>query len=287
MAASAEASGRQERLAELHAREDALDTLLAGQIPEIQVNRQLRSANCQTVAAALPPGSVLVEFVRSERFVFEAVPARGQAKWQPARYLAFVLPAGAPDNVTVRDLGDAEVIDRAIAAFAHAVAGGRSSRQSTSADEPHAPEDDHGRGAIRDAARELASESTEPDTARVWSAATVLRRLAFDPLVPVLNGRTRLVLAPDGDLSRVPFQALPTDDGRYVLDTYLVSYLSVGRDALRLQAVTTPATTPAVVAADPDFDLGCTGGGPGKPFRHLSGTAQKASWSLDDWAANR
>jgi len=47
-----------------------------------------------------------------------------------------------------------------------------------------------------------------------------------------MTGYTRLFLAPDGDLARLPFEVLPTDDGRYLIDNYQISYLSVSRDVL-------------------------------------------------------
>jgi hypothetical protein len=60
-----------------------------------------------------------------------------------------------------------------------------------------------------------------------------LRAAIFDPLLPAIGNRKQLLLAPDGDLTRLPFEALPTDDGRRLIDDYQISYLGVGRDALR------------------------------------------------------
>jgi CHAT domain-containing protein len=51
------------------------------------------------------------------------------------------------------------------------------------------------------------------------------------------------------------FEALPTDDGRRLIDDYQISYLGVGRDALRFGAASSGQPTAALVAADPDFDL--------------------------------
>ena len=81
-----------------------------------------------------------------------------------------------------------------------------------------------------------------------------LRTALFDPLLGALSGRRRLLLAPDGDISRLPFEVLPNDDGRRLIDDYCISYLGCGRDVLRFQAQAGKAGEP-VVAADPDFDL--------------------------------
>ena len=82
-----------------------------------------------------------------------------------------------------------------------------------------------------------------------------LRAALFDRLAPALGNRTRLLIAPDGDLTRLPFEVLPTADGRRLIDDYQISYLSCGRDVLRFGAVATGQPGEPLVVADPDFDL--------------------------------
>jgi hypothetical protein len=67
--------------------------------------------NSETVAAALPPDSALVEYARFTTFEFEPHPS-GEPRQMPARYVAFVLRAGAPVEVALVDLGEAEQTDR-------------------------------------------------------------------------------------------------------------------------------------------------------------------------------
>ncbi len=86
-------------------------------------------------------------------------------------------------------------------------------------------------------------------------AGSDLRAALFDRLAPALGSRTRLLIAPDGDLSRLPFEVLPTADGRRLIDDYQISYLSCGRDVLRFGAVATGQPGGPLVVADPDFDL--------------------------------
>jgi len=85
-----------------------------------------------------------------------------------------------------------------------------------------------------------------------------LRAALFDPLTSALRGRKRLFLAPDGDLTRLPFEVLPLGDGRRLIDKdlYIISYLSTGRDVLRFGQKSSGEPTAPVIAADPDFDLG-------------------------------
>ena len=70
---------------------------------------------------------------------FHAIPAHGEPKWDPARYVAFVLPAGDPDYVQMIDLGEAEPIDQMIATYrAYLMGEAETNRQAVAAAEPGA-----------------------------------------------------------------------------------------------------------------------------------------------------
>lgn len=207
------------QLAEWIVQRERLEADLARQIPEMNLEERLQTADRKAVAGALPKNTTLVEFVRFNVYDFQAVPAKGEQQWKAARYLAFVLPAGEPDQVQMLDLGEAVIIDRHIAQF---------------------------RAAI----------TTASDADR---AGSELRQLIFDPLLPTLNGRQQLLLSPDGDLTRLPFEVLPTDDGQRLIDTYHLSYVATGRDVLRFGVRSTGQAAAPLIAADPDFDL--SGGG--------------------------
>jgi CHAT domain-containing protein len=86
-----------------------------------------------------------------------------------------------------------------------------------------------------------------------------VRRLAreVDSLVmqPVrrLLGRTRRVLiSPDGALNLIPFAALVDEQNQYLVRRYSFTYLSSGRDILRLRTKVEGKTSKMVIA-DPDF----------------------------------
>jgi CHAT domain-containing protein/tetratricopeptide (TPR) repeat protein len=231
----------QERLNQWQDQQERVEADLARQIPEMNLEQKLRAADGRTIARALPAGAALVEFVRFLPFDFKAVSARGEQHWQPPRYLAFVLPAGDADRVRLIDLGDAELIDRLLADFRAGVTG---------------------EAEVRD----LAKVSRPPAADAGASPGESLRATVFDPLADALGACRRLFLAPDGDLTRLPFEALPLADGRHLLDTYRISYVSVGRDLLRFSARSNRLPAKSLVASDPDFDLGV------KP--DLAGTAR-------------
>ena len=71
----------------------------------------------------------------------------------------------------------------------------------------------------------------------VMDVGPKLREALFDPLKKVLGDRKRLILAPDGDIYRLPFGVLPADKERYIIDDYHISYVGAGRDILRFGAV--------------------------------------------------
>jgi hypothetical protein len=137
-----------------------------------------------------------------------SLPTRGESMWKPARYMAFIMPGGEPDNVQMIDLGEAEPIDMMITAFRRSIIGKE-------------------------------SRNLLPIDKGSWEGADqgfALRAAIFDPLVGALKGRKRLFLAPDGDLTRLPFEALPVNkDGQCLIDEYFISYLSTGRDVLRFE----------------------------------------------------
>jgi CHAT domain-containing protein/Tfp pilus assembly protein PilF len=237
-AAGEEPAAHQRQLAAWHAQRERQEQELARQVPEMNLEQQLRAAGRRTVALALPEGAALVEFVRFNVWDFHAVPARGERQWQPARYLAVVLPAGEPDHVQMLDLGEAEAIDQLVAAFRAAITRDPGERR-----------------------RDQVPYTEEPEEAAATAASfppdrgAALRQAVFDALLPHLGGRTRLLLCPDGDLTRLPFEVLPDGRGGRLIDTYQISYLSSGRDVLRFGARATGHPSPPLVAADPDFDL--------------------------------
>ncbi len=89
---------------------------------------------------------------------------------------------------------------------------------------------------------------------------SALRSVVFDRLIPALDGCQRLVLAPDSELHRVPFNLLPTEDGGYLIDRYTISQVYTGRDLLR--------TVPAEGEAGAAVVIGAADFGPVTPQRH-------------------
>jgi hypothetical protein len=212
-------------LAEWTVEQEEREIDLARAVPELKVEARLRAVDSAAVAAALPAGSALIEFVEYE-------PGESDDDLREPRLLAFVLTAGPDPTVRLVDIGAEEPIRRDFEAF----------RATITGSEP-----------LRDFGRVKAPRTTDAD------AGPRLRSALFDPLLDVIGQRERMFLSPDGVLNRLPFEILPLDDGRRLIDAFTISYLSAGRDAIRFNAGA-GMSSGSVVVADPDFDLAATTG---------------------------
>lgn len=83
------------------------------------------------------------------------------------------------------------------------------------------------------------------------AAAQKLHRMVLAPLLPALEGRTNLLVSPDGALNLLPLWALH-DGKQFVLDTHRITYLTSGRDLLRPLAAAPPSPS-ITVLANPAF----------------------------------
>ncbi|HEV3005599.1 MAG TPA: CHAT domain-containing protein, partial [Pirellulales bacterium] len=223
-----EAAHRQ-RMAELAAEEQELSrqvNLAAGR-PALDDPWVETSA----VRSALSRDSVLVDLVRFEPYLFTAGP--GQPHWEPARYVAWLVPSAGQGRVRIVDLGEAKAIDQATAAARRAI-------------ETSAAELKHGAG------REEAAEQ------KALAALTALAQRVLHPLLPALAGARELVISPDSQLWLVPWAALPLGDAEYAIERFSLRYVTSGRDLVLSQlaeALETPKSTRPQIFADPDYDL--------------------------------
>jgi CHAT domain-containing protein len=99
-------------------------------------------------------------------------------------------------------------------------------------------------GRFRNALRDPRSDVRAP--------ARALDERVLQPLRTSLDGVTRLLISPDGDLNLVPFEALVDRQGQYLIERYATSYLTSGRDLLRMQ-LSRAVPGRSVIVADPSF----------------------------------
>jgi len=128
------------------------------------------------------------------------------------RYVVYVLPNRGQPGWV--DLGEATSIDSAIDAL---------------------------RAALRDPARN-----------DVRSLARALDQRVMQPVRKLLGLTRNVLLSPDGALNLVPFGALVDEQNRYLVRQFSFTYLTTGRDLLRLNTRTASKQS-ALIVADPDF----------------------------------
>jgi CHAT domain-containing protein/Tfp pilus assembly protein PilF len=145
-------------------------------------------------------------------------PQEPQAKRSgPPRYLAYLLSAQGQPRWV--DLGEAAVIDRVVDAW---------------------------RKALRD-----------PNRMDVKKLARAVDDKVMRPLRPLLGETRRLLIAPDSLLNLIPFAALVDERNRYLIERYTISYLTSGRDLLRLP-ISRPSENAPMVVANPAFGRAST-----------------------------
>ncbi len=204
-----------EETAALRQRKERLEAELSARASRFARAKKRDGATAATLAAALPAGSVLLEFCRHEVSDFTAV----RRKTGTFRYLAYLLPAGRPEGLALVDLGDAGAIDRAVASL---------------------------RAAIRNPGAEGGRQAAQ--------AARALHDLVFAPLRGPLGQARSLFISPDGNLNLVPFEVLLDPDGRYLIEDFTCNYLSAGRDLLDFAPAGERPAGEAVLFGDPDFN---------------------------------
>src|SRR5262249_5470518 len=90
---------------------------------------------------------------------------------------------------------------------------------------------------IDEAVEKFRKAVSDPDNDRAGELGKALYDLTLGKLVPALGGATSILMAPDGTLNVVPFSALSDDKG-FLIKEYTFTYLTSGRDLLRLNVKT-------------------------------------------------
>jgi CHAT domain-containing protein/Tfp pilus assembly protein PilF len=108
-----------------------------------------------------------------------------------------------------------------------------------------AKEIDQAVAALRQALR-------DPQRKDVPGLARALDEKIMQPVRPLLGDATQLLVSPDGALNLIPFEALVDEQNRYLVERFSCSYLTSGRDLLRLQ-VARASQSPPLVLANPLF----------------------------------
>lgn len=175
-----------------------------------QISR-LSDITTSDVAAALRPGEALVEYVRYREVDFKA------ATYGDQQYGAIVLRGGDRSPVAVK-LGNGGDVDQLVEEY----------RAEMSAVPPRL-------GEMEASANHLQLKQSEGELGRI---SYRLRQRVWTPLERALQGVTRVYIAPDGDLSLIPFEVLASESANgewhYLAEDLQIVYLGTGRDLVDL-----------------------------------------------------
>jgi CHAT domain-containing protein len=172
-------------------------------------------ADTQAVTVNAVQAAIPADAVLIEYAVFRPFDPRAERNAEafgPPHYAAYVV--GRQGSPVGVDLGEAAAIDRNIAAL---------------------------RTALR-----------SPSSPDVRAEASALYDAVMAPLRASIGSASHLIISPDGSLNLVPFEALVDQRGAYLLEKYETSYVTSGRDLLRMQ-IGHQTTSPPVIVADPFF----------------------------------
>ncbi|MEZ6133167.1 MAG: CHAT domain-containing tetratricopeptide repeat protein [Planctomycetaceae bacterium] len=179
--------------------------------------------SASSVRGQLPFDSV---FVNIARFDVAQVTSLKKDR-EPARYVAWVIPAAGAGEIHLVDLGPAQPIDQKVAAI-------RAQIQKTLNDLPESDE-----AALETALQKSLNEISD---------------LVLRPLEASLGDVVEVILSPDGSLWNLPWNALLMSDGRYLVEAFRTRYVLSGRE-LVASIPERAAISEPVLFADPDFDL--------------------------------
>jgi CHAT domain-containing protein len=105
---------------------------------------------------------------------------------------------------------------------------------------------------IDDAVNSLRAALRDPKRTDVRDLARAMDEKVMRPVRALIGDATQLLVSPDGELNLIPFGALVDEQGHYLIERYSVTYLTSGRDLLRMQVPREGKGKPLVVA-NPSF----------------------------------
>ena len=251
----------QARLKTLTEQADQAEARVSARSTKFKV--QTQPITIDAVQSALPKDGVLVEFASYRPFNAKA------QRFELPHYVAYVLKPGsassgqslerkAPDpEIQCVDLGDAKPIDQAVAQFLALL---------------------RNPGSPIGTRRNLNLRSIQSSSVKtVNTQARILDQLVMQPVRRLVGPVKHLLISPDGSLNLIPYSALVDEHGQYLDEKYTLTYLTCGRDLLRIQAKF-DSQSPPLVLTDPDYGDGNgpkLGGQVFHPLARLAGTAQE------------
>ena len=182
--------------------------------------KKIEEVDSDQISELLHSQSVLIEFVKFTFYDFQ------KKMEQSPRYIAYILVSKNRGGPILIDLGDGDVIDRAIYDFRQEISRG--------------PE-------------LIATEGEKEAEQKLKEKGKKLYELIFLPLSPHIFSYRELYLCTDGNLNLIPFSVFSDENGSYLIERYQINYLSSGRDLLRYEKKKESRGN-VVILAGPDYN---------------------------------
>ncbi|MEO1373662.1 MAG: tetratricopeptide repeat protein [Cyanobacteria bacterium J06635_10] len=207
-----------QQIKQLQAEKERLEEQVS--VRSAEFRKEITPVELADIQAKIPADAAMVEIVQYKSFNPKA--KKDSETYGKLRYAAVVLHAtGEPSWV---DLGDVATIDKSVASFRRVL-------------------------AFAPATRGIDVTPVEGKRkAQLEELARTLDKQVMAPIRPFLGDARHLLLSPDGQLNLIPFEALKDEQNKYLVENYAFSYLTTGRDLLRLETTAKQLRNPVVFA---------------------------------------
>ncbi|UCF05505.1 MAG: CHAT domain-containing protein [bacterium] len=186
------------RLDSLRSVVDDIESGLSLRSASYRESQQRERITGKDIASLLPANAVLVEYFRYNFY------RTGPRDLVP-RYMVTVLDSKGPRMID--DIGDAKAIDELVTRY-----------------QKH----------MLDVSKS-GGEAGERWRSKYTTLARQLYRSVFAPIAGYVRNKELVFIAPDGPLGFISFAGLIDEDGRYLIESVPIHYLSAGRDLVRFQ----------------------------------------------------
>ena len=207
----------QAQQAELDKQIEQLEAQLSSRSAEFK--RETTPVTIAAVQQAIPNDAALVEFIQ-----YRPLDPK-EDKYSEPRYAVYVLLSNG--QMQWQDLGEASIIDDKIQRFRTLL-------------------DNGGK-------RGLGAKPVESGVEATKEVARELDEMLMQPVRSMIGNASHLLLSPDSQLNTLPFAALVDKQDKYLVENYLITYLTSGRDLLRLQLNQDREPTTPLLMANPTY----------------------------------
>jgi tetratricopeptide (TPR) repeat protein len=206
------------KLQELEKKKEYLETELSRLSKDFALEKIVGQADVKRINEILPMDSVYLDFAMIRQYDFK------KRRRGAPRYFVFLLVPGVETIVKLIDIHRTGEVNRHIHTYL-------------------------------DEMRKVKQFEELPNVNVLRKEARALYELVMQPIEPYLKGKRKLFISPDGLLNLIPFEIFITEEGRYLMEDFVINYVTAGRDIVRFTDIAV-ARGGAIIIADPDYDIG-------------------------------